>query len=65
MHEEEIHFWILLLKQSGMVLEHLTLVNLTQISIVTMLTRLDMWTRYEEGRSRHSRVIDRKRFWHI
>jgi len=51
MYEEEIHFRKVLLKQFEMVLdlEHLTLVT------------LDMWTMFEEGRSRCSWVYDRKR----
>jgi len=24
-----------------------------------------VWTKFEEGRSRHSRVIEQKRFWQI
>jgi len=28
-------------------------------------SRMDVWTKFAEGRSRHSRVIERKRFWHI
>jgi len=31
-----------------------------RIYIVPLLPRMDMWTKFEEGRSRHSRVIDRK-----
>jgi len=26
---------------------------------------MNVWTKFEEGRSRHSRVIDWKRFGHI
>ena len=36
-----------------------------KINRVPMLPRMDVWTRYEEGWSRLSRVIDQKRFWHI
>ena len=38
--------------------------SLTQwprIDRVPVLPRTDVWTKFEEGRSRHSRVIDRKR----
>mgnify|MGYP000037090095 CR=1 FL=1 len=59
MYEEDIHFGKVLLKQTETVLTHLTLVTLTPKSIG--LPR----TEYEEGRSRHSRVIDRKPFGHI
>ena len=31
----------------------------------SLLPKMDVWTKFEEGRSRRSRVIDRKRFWHI
>ena len=51
-----------------MVLEHLTLMTLTfepEINRVHLLPRMDVQTKFEEGRSRRSRVIDRKRFWHI
>jgi len=63
MYEEDIHFGKVLLKQTETVLTHLTLVTLAQQSIG--LPRTDVWTEFEEGRSRHSRVIDRKWFGHI
>ena len=46
MYEEEIHFGKLLLKQFEMVLEHLT------INRVQLLHRTNVWTKFEEGRSR-------------
>ena len=36
-----------------------------KINRVPMLPRMDVWTRYEEGWSRCSRVIYLKWFWHI
>jgi len=36
-----------------------------RINRVPLLPRIDVWTKFEEGRSRHSRVIELKRFWHI
>ena len=36
-----------------------------KINRVPLLPRMDVWTKIEEGRSRHSWVIDRKRFGHI
>ena len=36
-----------------------------QINRVLLLARTDVWSKFEEGRSRSSRVIDRKQFWHI
>ena len=51
-----------------MVLEHLTLVTLPsdpEINRMFMLPSMDVWTKFEEGRSRRSLVIDRKHFWHI
>ena len=64
---EEIHFGKLLLKQSETVLTHLTPVTLTfdpvtPKYIVSSAAR-DIWTKFEEGRSRCSRVIDQTRFW--
>ena len=65
MYEEEIHFGKLLLKQSDMVLTHLTPVTLTFDPVtpnrVPLLSRADVWTNFEEGRSRRSQVIDQKR----
>ena len=55
MYEEEIHFGKLLLKQFEMVLEHLTMVTLTfdlKINRVQLLHRTNVWTKFEEGRSR-------------
>jgi len=52
-----------LLKQSETVLEHLTPVTLTfdpKINRIPLLSRMEVWTKFEEGRSRRSRVIDRK-----
>ena len=52
-----------LLKQSETVLEHLTPVTLTfdpKINRIPLLSRMEVWTKFEEGRSRCSRVIDRK-----
>ena len=46
------------------VLAHLTLVTLTfdsSIKRVPLLYRMDVWDKFEEGRSRRSRVIDRKK----
>jgi len=51
MYEEEIHFG-----------------NPTfdpYIDMIPLLPRMDVWTKFEEGRSKLSQVIDRKRFWHI
>ena len=64
MYEEEIHFWKLLLKLSETVLTYLTSDTVTPISIGSA-ARTDVWTKFEEGRSRRSQVIDWKRFWHI
>ena len=64
MYEEEIHFGKILLKQSEMVLTHLTPVTLTfdpVIYRVHMLPKMYVWTKFEKGRLRRSRVIDRKR----
>jgi len=68
----EIHFGKLLLKQSDMVLTHLTPVTLTfdpvipkSIRYVPLLPMTDVWTKFEEGRSMHFWVIDWKRFWQI
>ena len=36
-----------------------------KLNMVAMLLRMDVWTRYEKGRSMHFLVIHRKRFWHI
>ena len=55
MYEEDIHFGKVLLKQTETVLTHLTLVTLAQQSIG--LPRTDVWTEFNEGRSRHSRVM--------
>ena len=71
MYEEEFHFGKLLLKQSYMVLTNLTPSDVIlwpsdpKINRIPMLLRIDVWTRYEKGWSRHSRVINLKRFWHI
>jgi len=35
-----------------------TLTVSPKINRVPLLPRMDMWTKFEEGRSRHSRVID-------
>ena len=54
MYEEEIHFGKLFLKQFEMVLEHLTLVTMTfdpKINRVPLLPRMDVWTKFEDGRS--------------
>ena len=59
MYEEEIHFGKLLLKQSETVLTHLTLVTQNQEGYPG--PRTNVWTKFEEGRSRRSRVIDQKR----
>jgi len=51
-----------------MVLAHLKLVTLIfdpTINRIPLLPRMDVWTKFEEGRSRRYRVIDRKWFWHI
>ena len=57
MYEEEIHFWKLLLKQS----ETGTFeTNDPKINKVHLLHRMNVWTKFEEGRLRHSRVINRK-----
>ena len=67
MYEEEIHFGKLLIKQSETVLAHLTLVTLTfdsvnpKINKVQLLPRMDVWTKFEEGRPSFSCAIDRKR----
>jgi len=48
----------------GNVLAHLTSMTLTfdtNINRVRLLSRMNVWTNYEEGRSKRSRVIDRKR----
>ena len=37
----------------------------TQMNMVSLLPKMGVWTRFEEGRSRHSWVIYRKWFWHI
>ena len=50
------------------VLAHLTPVTLTfdpKINRIPLLPQTDVWTKIEEGRSRLSPVIDRKRFWLI
>ena len=68
MFEEEIQFGNSLLKQSGTVLAHLTLVTLTfdpKINRVSLLPRIDVGTKCEEGKSRRSQVLDHKQFWHI
>jgi len=52
MYEEEIHFGKLFLKQFEMVLEHLTFDP--KINRVPLLPRMDVWTKFEDGRSRHS-----------
>ena len=76
MYEEEIHFGRLLLKQSDMVLEHLTPVTLTfsfrnpRINRVHMLTRMDVRTEFKEDRSRRSRLetkrqTDRRTYRHV
>jgi len=44
MYEEEIYFWKLFLEK---VLEHLTLVTLT---FDIEINRMDVWTKFEEGR---------------
>ena len=52
----------------GNVLAHLTPVTLTfdpKINRIPLLPETDVWTKIEEGRSRLSPVIDRKRFWLI
>ena len=60
MYEEEIHFWKLILKQSETVLAHFTLLTLTFDPVTPksvgfpLLPRMDVWTNYEEGRSRRS-----------
>ena len=65
MYEEEIHFGKLLLKQSETVLTYLTLVTLTFDPVIpksiNLLPRTDVLAKFEEGRSRRFRVIDRKR----
>ena len=64
MYEEEIHFGKLFLKQFEMAFEHLTPVTLTfdpKINRVHLLSRMDVWTKFEEDRSRCSRVTDQKR----
>ena len=46
------------------VLAHLTSMTLTfdtKITRVRLLSRMNVWTKFEEGRSKRSRVIDRKR----
>ena len=53
MYEEEIHFWKLLLKLSETVLTYLTSDTVTPISIGSA-ARTDVWTKFEEGRSRRS-----------
>jgi len=60
MYEEEFHIGKLFLKQFEMVLEHLTLTFDPEIIRIPLLTRMIVWTKFEEGRSRCSRVIDRK-----
>jgi len=66
---EEIHFGKLFLKQLEMVLEYLTFVILTfdpvTLKSVVFLYWMDVWTKFEDGRSRHSRVIDGKHVWYI
>jgi len=63
MYEVETHFGKLLLKQSATVLTHLTWWPLTQWpQIKPLLPGTDVWTKFEEGRSRRSRVIDRNWF---
>ena len=52
MYEEEIHFGKLLVKQLEMVLAHLTLTFEPKIKSVPLLPRTDVWTKFEEGRSR-------------
>ena len=64
MYEEEIHFGKLFVKQFEMVIEHLTLVTLTfdlETIRVPLLPRMDVWTKFEVGRTRRFWVIDRKR----
>jgi len=55
----------LLRKQSETVLAHLTPVTMTFNPVtllrVPLLPRTNVWTKFEEGRSRHSPVIDQKR----
>jgi len=59
MYDEEIQVREIVLKQFEMVLEHNTLV--TKINSVPLLPKMDVWTKFEEGRLRRSGVIDRKR----
>ena len=64
MYEEEIHFR----NCYSTVLADLTPVTLTfdpKINRVSLLPKMDVWTKFEKGRSMRSPVIDRKRFWHI
>ena len=52
------------LNKAEMVLTHFTPVALTfdlKNNRVHLLPRMDVWTKFEEGSSRCSRVIDRKR----
>jgi len=71
MCDEDIYFGKVLLKQSETVLTHLTPVPLTfdpkinMVDLVDLLPRMDLWYKCEEGRSRRSRVIDRKRKGYI
>jgi len=53
MYEEKTHFGKLLLKQSETILTRWTLT-------FDPVTPKSEWTEFEEGRSRRSRVIDRK-----
>ena len=36
-----------------------------KINRVPLLPRMDVWIKFEKGRSRRSQVIDQKQFWHI
>jgi len=67
MYEEEIHFGKLLLKHLVFgPFDHSDLdfwPSDLKVIRIHMLPTMDVWTRYEEGRSRRSQVIDK--FWHI
>jgi len=39
--------------------------KLPKLERVLLLARTDVWTKFEEDRSRRSWVIDWERFWHI
>ena len=62
MYEEEIHFLNCYLNSFG----RFDIRDFDpKIDRVPLLSRMDVWTKFEEDMSRHSRVIEWKQFWHI